>query len=383
MAQQHVAPPVTLPEDQREAIARIVENWEREKKLDLVCEGGGVLGIGLVGAYAVLEERGFRPQNLAGTSAGAIVATLIAAGYTAAEVRDIIFELDFRRITDPVWEKRLPLIGRTWLGDLLAVLREHGVYKGDFFLELMREKLKAKGVVTFGDLLYDAGEADLRYRYKVHVIVSDVTGRRLLRLPMDANDALGIPPDRLPVAEAVRMSMSIPFFFKPVRRRHERTSRTHVLVDGGMLSNFPVWFFDLDRALGLPEWPTFGLKFVEGEPRSDFAARLPVPLRGRVGGLVDYIWTLVDTMLQAHDRLYLDSDAFARTITIPTEGVSSTNFALTDDDKTRLFAAGQAAARSFLDTQWSYAEYLATFRAGKPPTRRTLLKEYMAQVAAG
>ena len=51
-----------------------------ERRVDLVFEGGGVKGICLVGAYSVLEERGFEPQNVAGTSAGVIVATLLAAG---------------------------------------------------------------------------------------------------------------------------------------------------------------------------------------------------------------------------------------------------------------------------------------------------------------
>src|SRR5581483_8876130 len=106
----------------RSEIARIAAEWEQSKRIDLVCEGGGVLGIGLVGAYSILEARGLQPQNLAGTSAGAIVATLIAAGYHAAEVKDIIFSLDFSRLTDPVMEKQLPLVGDTWAGDMLAIL---------------------------------------------------------------------------------------------------------------------------------------------------------------------------------------------------------------------------------------------------------------------
>jgi predicted acylesterase/phospholipase RssA len=56
---------------------------EKQKRVDLVLEGGGVKGIGLIGALAVLEERGYVPQNVAGTSAGAIAAALIAAGYSA------------------------------------------------------------------------------------------------------------------------------------------------------------------------------------------------------------------------------------------------------------------------------------------------------------
>ena len=52
------------------------------------------------------------------------------------------------------------------------------------------------------------------------------------------------------------MSMSIPFFFEPV------VHKKSYFVDGGILSNFPVWLFD---SPGIPEWPTFGFKFIEPE----------------------------------------------------------------------------------------------------------------------
>ena len=120
---------------------------EFEHHMDLVCEGGGVKGIGLVGAFAVLEERGYQPQNVAGTSAGAITAALIAAGYSAAEIREIVIGLDFRQFEDESWADRIPVVGKP-----LSVLLETGIFEGDRFLEWMRELLAAKGVQTFGHL---------------------------------------------------------------------------------------------------------------------------------------------------------------------------------------------------------------------------------------
>ena len=67
---------------------------------DAVFEGGGVKGIGLVGAVAVAEERGYQWVNIAGTSAGAIVAALLAAGYSAAEMKQIMEELDYNSFKD-------------------------------------------------------------------------------------------------------------------------------------------------------------------------------------------------------------------------------------------------------------------------------------------
>jgi len=69
-------------------------------RCDAVFEGGGVKGIGLVGAVAVTEDMGYEFCNVAGTSAGAIVAALVAAGYRASELRDIIRSLDYTQFKD-------------------------------------------------------------------------------------------------------------------------------------------------------------------------------------------------------------------------------------------------------------------------------------------
>src|ERR1051326_3476441 len=305
-------------------IAGIVANWEKDKKVDLVFQGGGVLGVGLVGAYSVLEQQQFKPQNVAGTSAGAIVATLIGAGYTADQVRDVINNLDFKKLTDPTFVTGLPLVGKLVPMQVLSMLLEQGMYKGDFFLHTMRDLLKDKGITTFGDLKYRGPDADKDvYQYRVQVIASDVSGRRLLKLPLDAPDQLGCDADKLEVAEAVRMSMSIPFFFEPVRWPNPQTHERDYIVDGGMLSNFPVWLFD---SQGLPAWPTIGVKCVDADPRVDLGASI---CQHVVGGTVDYLKALVETMTKFRDRLYLDNDAFARTITVPTQGISSTNFEVT------------------------------------------------------
>jgi NTE family protein len=81
-----------------------MQNGSRPKKCDLVLEGGGVKGIGLAGAYSVLEEQGFAPSQVAGTSAGAISAALIAAGYTAEELKRTILDLDYRAFEDKAWD---------------------------------------------------------------------------------------------------------------------------------------------------------------------------------------------------------------------------------------------------------------------------------------
>jgi len=317
----------------------IREGESQEKYVDLVFEGGGVKGIALVGAFSVLEERGYEPQNMAGASAGAIVAALVAAGYTAGELRNIIGALDYDHFKDESWEDRIPLAGRS-----LSILKDLGIYEGEAFLMWMRDLLEAKGIRTFGDLVRRE-DAELKYRYKAQVIASDVTERRLLVLPRDAH-RLGIgDPDDLNVALAVRMSMSIPVFFEPVKFANAQTGGEHLIVDGGMLSNFPVWLFDAVE----PLWPTFGLKLVEKDARTPVGGQLRQERpRSGVLSVIDYLRSLVDTMMAAHDRLYIEEHNFDRTIAIDTLGVRTTEFDLSEERAMELFESGRAAAKKFL-----------------------------------
>ncbi len=344
-----------------------------DHRFDLVCEGGGVKGIGLAGAHSVLEEQGWEPQNVAGTSAGAITAALIAAGYTSAELREIVFGLDFRRFEDKSWEDRIPVVGKP-----LSVLIENGIYNGDDFLDWMRGLLADKGIRTFADLRTDSN--DPKYSSRLQVIASDVSSRRLLVLPRDAG-VLGQEPDDLDVALAIRMSMSIPIFFRPVRIT-DKTGQDHVIVDGGMLSNFPVWLFDCGDD-EVPEWPTFGLLLVEPDPKTPIASRIPAPEHAPLGarGLMQLLSGMFHTMMEAHDRLYVEKAQFARTIPIPTLGVGTTEFDLSRERAQALYDSGRGAAEKFL-AAWDFGAYIAEFRSGKTHSRHEELAELYREKGA-
>ena len=340
---------------------------------DLVFEGGGVKGIGLAGALATLEEREYLPQNIAGTSAGAITAALLAAGYSAAELREIIVSLDYRQFQDRAWEDKVPLVERS-----LSLLLDLGLFEGDRFLIWIRERLAAKGVHTFADLVNDEFADDPRYRSRLQVVASDVTTHELLVLPRDARK-LGIEPDELEVALAVRMSMSIPIFFEPVRFENPKTGETHVLVDGGMLSNYPVWLFDND-ASEPPDWPTFGLLLVEPKPQIPVGVRLPKAESIADGprGLLAYVKSLAQTMMEAHDRLYVQTADYARTIPIPTLGVGTTAFDLSPERKLALYDSGRFAAEGFLK-DWNFEAYVEAYRSGHAHSRRRAVVAEMTE----
>src|SRR3954447_23721463 len=88
---------------------------------DLVFEGGGVKGIGLAGAFAALSDRHWAPKSVAGTSAGAITAALVAAGFSSDELDVILREIPFDKFKDTAWEDKLPA------GHVVSLLKDHGI----------------------------------------------------------------------------------------------------------------------------------------------------------------------------------------------------------------------------------------------------------------
>ena len=120
-----------------------------------------------------------------------------------------------------------------------------GIYKGDVFEEWLKKILAAKGVYTFADLPNEA----------VRVIASDLSTGSILILPDDL-EKYGIPKETFPVARAIRMSCSLPYFFEPVKLRS--LTGTNIIIDGGLLSNFPMWLFQKENRR--PLRPVIGVK---------------------------------------------------------------------------------------------------------------------------
>jgi len=328
-------------------------NTRSNLRADAVFEGGGVKGIGLVGAVAVAEERGYQWVNVAGTSAGAIVTSLMAAGYSAAEMKEIMNELDYNKFKDSSLLDRIPLAG-----PMASLIFEKGIYEGKFIENWIRGLLRKKGIKTFSDLILEEYKDDAQYRFKLRVIASDISRGRLLVLPQDIAD-FGINPDDLDVAAAVRMSMSIPFFYEPVRLRNMKTNQVSYIVDGGLLSNFPVWLFDTEGAT--PEWPTFGFKLAEPEAETPHQVRGPISL----------LAALFSTMMEAHDARYIEDAQFIRTIPIPTLGIGTTEFDISREKSEALYQSGRQAAEEFFST-WDFAKYVDKYRRGEPKLRRSL-----------
>ncbi|MEY8016369.1 patatin-like phospholipase family protein [Mycobacterium servetii] len=311
---------------------------------DLVCEGGGVRGIGLVGAVDALAEAGYRFPRVAGSSAGAIVASLLAALEVAGEplsrLGDVMRSIDYRKFLDRSMIGRIPVIGGG-----LSLLVSDGVYRGAYLERLLAGLLGELGVRTFADLR--TGEKPDQFAWSLVVTASDLSRRRLVRIPWDLPD-YGVDPDTFPVARAVHASAAIPYVFQPVRVAGA------TWVDGGLLSDFPVQLFD--EPDGRPRWPTFGIRL---------SARPGIPPTHPVHGPVSLGIAAVETLMSNQDNAYIDDPCTVRrTIFVPAEEVSPIDFGLSAQQRDALYQRGLRAGRNFLTT-WNYPAYLA---ACGPPT---------------
>jgi NTE family protein len=309
-------------------------------KADLVLEGGGVKGLGLVGAALELSESGYEFNRFAGASAGAIVASLLAALKTAgrpvSDLQGILADIDYGKFVSH------GLTGE--IGSGIRLLAHEGLHDGEYLLEWLGGELEKLGVRTFADLAIDDAALDPARRFSLVVAVSDITRGKSIRLPWDFPQ-YGADPTQQKVVEAVRASMSIPFFFTPWRFKATAASlagvdfpaETCTWVDGGMLDNFPVDVFA--REGGSPgRWPTIGVKL---------SAASPPPTR-RCDGVFDEAKACLETMLDNADRFYVEPADAQRTIFVDHGDVRTTDFAITSEAQQFLLTSGRNAAAAFL-----------------------------------
>ncbi|HLR10108.1 MAG TPA: patatin-like phospholipase family protein [Sporosarcina sp.] len=288
-------------------------------KIDGVFSGGGLKGYALLGAYAALEERGYQFERVAGTSAGAIVASFIAAGYTAAETERLLDELDPSMFLD-ARTSMIPHPIVKWL----RLYWKMGLYKGNALENWFLEKLAYKGVYTFGDLPPN----------KLTLVASDLTHQKILVLPDDL-PTYGIDPQSFPIARALRMSCGIPYVFEPVTIRNKQGET--VIVDGGLLSNFPIWLFQNGKRS--KSRPVIGLKL-----SSKMTAQKSQPIRNAL----QLFEALFSTMKNAHDERYISRTYEKNIVFIPVEHYRATDFHMEDETKHQLFEVGKHQTEKFL-----------------------------------
>ena len=303
----------------------------------------------------MLEEKGILANivRAGGTSVGAINAALVALGYTNTEQREILWNLNFIDFLDSSWG-----IFR----NINRVINHYGWYKGNFFQEWMGALIAHKmnnPRATFKDLK-EKGKPDLF-----------VYGTNLCTRYGEVFSAERTP--EMSIAEAVRISMSIPMFFAAVRNE-----RKDLYVDGGCLNNYPVKLFDRQKYIQPERIDTMALhrdyydkqneSFLKQHPGSSpyifnketlgfrldskeeiAAFRYNEPQTQIINRFFEYVMALIKTMLESQNNSHLHSDDWQRTIYIDTLGVSTIDFGLTDEKKKELENSGRQGTLKYFD----------------------------------
>ncbi len=362
------------------------------KYIDLVFSGGGAKGLALIGAVRELEKQGYQYNRLVGTSAGTIMAMLVAAGYSADELEVEMLKrsddgsivmasflapsdsYDSKTIrnslTFDVVKQYLPILlpenikanvaeQATKMLLRIPVFREifsfiefGGVYSGDRSVEWLAKRLDAEGRhladSTFQEF-YEKTGSDLT------VVATDSTlGEMLILNHRTAPD--------LPVIEAARMSTAIPFVFEEVEWQPEwgayqdKDISGHLVVDGGLSSNLAIELVlslqreilgamggapDRSRVIGLYLDPNLSVDGIADVPITESNAQKH-PITRHWHQILDRSSHVLDTMLRSHDH-FIASSYPLNVCHIPVKGYGTMDFQLSDEAVKALIDAGQGA----------------------------------------
>ncbi|MCD4731206.1 MAG: patatin-like phospholipase family protein [Bacteroidales bacterium] len=374
-----------------------IKDQDGNQYVDLVQEGGGVLGIALVGYTYVLEEAGIRFFSLAGTSAGAIN-TMIMAGIGPINDRksdEILEVLSGQNLFDfvdgdPKLKKIVqqgidgtPFKKLKWklLWNIKklkkALLEDLGLNPGNEFEKWIEQILKNSGahLNTIGELidlrkkenfpsgLIFNGQPIKDEQAAIHIITSDITTQSKVRFPDMAKLYWGENYKEVSAAKIVRASMSVPFFFTPFEINNMPNAGQHVdedwkrltgytgripetvkFVDGGMISNFPINVFHRPDG-GVPRKPTFGVKL--SAYREEFS---------EVDDIGSFIGSMVSTMRHDSDNEFLiNNPDYQKLICFidADKNFKWLNFNMTPERQQKLFLLGAKKAIKFLeDFNW-------------------------------
>jgi NTE family protein len=303
---------------------------------NLVLEGSAAKIYAFCGALEVLEERGCLKNinNIAGTSSGSILAFLLAIGYNSNEIKEIVFNTDFKKLTSCNWFQMLKNIFRDW-----------GLYstKGleDMMSDLLFKKI-GQNDITFEEL------------YKKHNKILVVTGTCLNQRRTHYYHYQSNP--QMSIIKAVSISIRIPFVFPSYKWRGD------VLVDGCLLDNYPLWFFD-NESTKLPnsktEDPkynptkhsiskkTLGIKLLqEGEkPVPDLWVNDSI-----IKDIKSYSLEIINTMMTHIEREDIRPNFWEQTVVIQNSiFIPNTSLFLDEETKKQLIEIGQNSAHKFLE----------------------------------
>lgn len=293
-------------------------------KIDGVFSGGGVKAFAFIGALEVLEENQLSFERVAGSSAGAIVSSMLVAGYTSKELKKLFLTLNLNQFMDTsVVERFLPIW--KWLTFYFTM----GLYKGDQLETWLYQTLAKKNVYTFADIPKDS----------LKVIAADLSLGKIVVLPDDLPRLYNQNPDHFLIAKAIRMSAGLPYFFRPKKMVNINKQKS-VIVDGAVLSSLPMWVFNGHQNDNLR--PILGLQLTANY------SELP---ENKIKNALDLSRDLIHTMRVAHDARYIAKKHQQNVLFLPVTDIKVADLNLSFQEREKLISLGRQRTRSFLK-QW-------------------------------
>lgn len=290
----------------------------------LVIEGGGAKGVAYGGCLLALEEFDILEKitHLAGTSAGAIVSALLAIGYNAREISDIMFHLDFRRFKDDDWGV---------FRDSTRLATEFGWFRGSAFRAWFEERVRRKtgnAQYTFRQLWED--------RKKVLV----VTGTNLTKMETVYFSHETYPD--MPICLAVRISISLPFAFASVKMDG------HIYVDGGLAQNYPLAALAGRKDIHPTE--IWGLKLMGQDETVNAETKVIEYKERKITSFLEFTGAFVDFLTLSIERQQIlnDPSYFERTIRVDTFDVDTMDFSMDVNTKGKLVQHNYTKTANFL-----------------------------------
>ncbi|MFX3643493.1 MAG: patatin-like phospholipase family protein [Candidatus Pristimantibacillus sp.] len=318
---------------------------------NLVFEGGGVLGCAYVGVVEVLDKQSILPNitRVGGTSAGSIVALLISLNYSSTEIMKELSELNLKNFADEDWGM---------IRDTSRFFNKFGWHKGKAMLEWLEDIVNRKTGspdTTFGQLQRVKEEKSFKDLY---IIGTNTNTHFSTVFSHETHSTMRI-------ADAIRISMSIPLFFEAVEFEND------TYVDGGVLMNFPIKLFDRKSYLynsknGLvtPAYAEFQLESaenpfvcntetlgfrIESNKQRNVLMGQP-PERHEIKNVYQFTKNLIATILDFQQNISLhDLDSDRTVYVINTNGTSSIKFGITLKEKEVLIQSGRDSTATYFN----------------------------------
>ena len=307
---------------------------------NLVFEGGGMRGVSYAGALSELQKRGFLDslENVGGTSVGAITALMLAIGYSPTEIENEVSQTNPRKFNDGTV---------LFFGGPTRLRKHFGWYKGKKVTRWIGQLIEKKigNAITFAQL-HERNKLDL------YVTGTSLNNQRVI---VFSNETY----PNMKVRDAVRASMSIPFFFKPIIvdsvgnvLKKPITGFHDIVVDGGFIANYPIDMFDWKDSIGsrIPNPHTLGFRLDTKEQlehdRQNKVGLAPWP----VESFRNYVGAFYNFIMENLNRSNLTQDDWSRTVSISSELVGAKIRTLTPEQREAMMEAGRAAVVEYLES---------------------------------